>query len=536
MKEIKLMDVTLRDGGFINSWNFGHGTIVNLFERSVSAGIDYLEIGFLDEREPFDMDRSITPDMEGMNRIFGGLDKGNSKLFAMIDYGTCPLENIGYAADSVLDGIRVMVKKKTRIEALEFCRQLKERGFVVFVQPVSITGYSDEEMLDLVGRINDIKPFAMAMVDTYGLLDRSKLLHYFQLIDSHLDKDIVIGYHAHNNFQLAYSNSIALCEEPTERSLLIDGSAFGIGKSAGNCPLELLTMYANEHLGGHYHTSQVLEMIDTGIMKIYERNPWGYQMQYFLCASNDCHPKYPQYLLRKKTLSVKSVNEILSRIDPSERLAFNESHIEKLYLDYQHNEIEDADVIDSLRRQLKGRRVLVLGPGPSTKLKKTDIQAFAARYAPVVMAINYIPADFHLDYLFLSNSKRYMQLSTAIAERRREGDDGAFRIIATSNVTPARDSFDYQVDYSRLIDMKFEIPDNSLPMLLRLLGRLEVSEADLAGFDGYVAREGVNYADPSMEYEFVKDYAVRLNDYTKGVIASLADKLKVAFVTESKYE
>nr|MCR4892332.1 3-hydroxy-3-methylglutaryl-CoA lyase [Lachnospiraceae bacterium] len=79
------------------------------------------------------------------------------------------------------------------------------------------------------------------------------------------------------------------------------------------------------------------------------------------------------------------------------------------------------------------------------------------------------------------------------------------------------------------------IPDNSLPMLLRLLHRIGVKNVALAGFDGYVAEAGQNYMNPAMEYEFAKDYAVRLNDYTSGIIASLKADMDISFVTESRY-
>jgi len=534
MKKIELLDCTLRDGGFINEWRFGQGDIANLFERSVSAGIDYVEAGFLDEREEFDPDRSITPDTAGMDTILKGLDHGSSKIFAMIDYGTCDLSHISDAADSVLDGIRVMIKKHTRHEAIAFCRELKKKGYLVGAQPVSVTGYDDEEMKELVDEINDLDPFAMYIVDTYGLLDRKHLIHIFNLIDGRLSPGIKIGYHAHNNFQLAFSNSVALMEEGSERDVIIDGSAYGMGKSAGNCPLELLTAYMNENTGAGYHTNQILEMIDTGIMKIYEKSPWGYQMQYFLCASNDCHPKYPQYLLRKKTLSVKQIDDILSRISPEECLAFNKTYIEKLYVEYQKNEINDGEALSKLREKLgSGGSILLLGPAPSIKGRERDINVYIRDVGPLIISINFIPEGYDPDILFLSNSKRYMQLSTRLV-----ASDSVKRlpVIATSNITAAKGSFDYVIDYSGLIDEGFEIPDNSLPMFLRLCSKTGVKKVALAGFDGYVTERGKNYSDPGMEYEFASDYAIRLNDYTGNVIEELRKDMEIEFITPSRYD
>ena len=74
MPEVKLLDCTLRDGGYVNDWKFGHDNLVCIFERMVDAGIDFIEIGFLDERRAFDMDRSIMPDTDSVARIYGKLD------------------------------------------------------------------------------------------------------------------------------------------------------------------------------------------------------------------------------------------------------------------------------------------------------------------------------------------------------------------------------------------------------------------------------------------------------------------------------
>ena len=78
MKQVKLLDCTLRDGGYVNDWNFGHDSMVSIFERLISSGVDILEIGFLDERRPFDRNRTIMPDTASADRLFGHLDKGST--------------------------------------------------------------------------------------------------------------------------------------------------------------------------------------------------------------------------------------------------------------------------------------------------------------------------------------------------------------------------------------------------------------------------------------------------------------------------
>ena len=77
MKEIKLLDCTLRDGGFVNDWEFGYGNIINIFERLISSGVDVLEIGFLDDRRPFDKNRTIMPDTKSADDIFGKIGRAH---------------------------------------------------------------------------------------------------------------------------------------------------------------------------------------------------------------------------------------------------------------------------------------------------------------------------------------------------------------------------------------------------------------------------------------------------------------------------
>ena len=109
--KIELLDCTLRDGGYHNDWNFGHNTLINVAERVVSAGVDFMELGFLDQRRPFDINRSIIPDTECMRKIYGKVDSKQTKFVGMIDYGTCDISNIQPCSESFLDGIRVIFKK-----------------------------------------------------------------------------------------------------------------------------------------------------------------------------------------------------------------------------------------------------------------------------------------------------------------------------------------------------------------------------------------------------------------------------------------
>jgi len=531
MKNVKLLDCTLRDGGYINDWNFGHDVLSGVFERLVLAGVDIIEVGFLDQRRPFDINRSIMPDTESVEKIYGSIDKKNAMIVGMIDFGTCSIENIQPCAESYLDGIRVIFKKHLRKEAIAFCRQLKDLEYKVFVQAVSITSYEHEELLDLVRLVNAFGPYAVSMVDTYGLLDQTLLMSIFKVLDEHMNPEIALGYHAHNNFQLGFSNSTEIFKTQTTRQIFVDATLYGMGKSAGNTPIELITTYMNEHCEKSYDIYQLLEAIEAYIMNIYAKIPWGYTLFYYVSALNKCHPNYVSFLMEKRTLSIRSINEILVSIEPDKKLMYDQKHLEKLYLEYQGLDCDDTEAMELLGSAMQGRDVLLIGPGTSVIKEEQKIARYISVNKPVVIPINFLPNQFSSDYVFISNSKRFEQLFMYLNQK----ENRTIQTIATSNLLKAKHTFSFVLNYDSLIDSSTDIPDNSLIMLLKVLIRLGVKKVGLAGFDGYSESE-MNFFKTNMEYSFIKEKAKYLNTYVKDFLHSSEEDIYIEFVTKTKYE
>ncbi len=527
---IKLLDCTLRDGGYVNDWLFGHDTITNIFERLVSSKVDVIEIGFLDERRSFDINRSIMPDTASVEKIYGRLKRGDAMIVGMIDYGTCGIEHLQPASESYLDGIRVIFKKEIMHEAFDFCKRVRDLGYKVFAQAVSITSYNEDELLEFIGLANGVKPYGVSIVDTYGLLHQNDLNHVVQVMDKYLDPTIVLGYHAHNNFQMGYANAISVLNSGCQRDLLVDGTLYGMGKSAGNAPLELLGMYMNSHCDREYDISQMLEAIQSSILDIYKKTSWGYNMFFYIAASNKVHPSYVSYLMNKRTLSITAINEILQQIGESKKLLYDAKYIEELYFNYQKSECDDTATLAELSGELTGKEVLVFGPGTSVVKSEGRIKAYIEGKKPTILSINYIPGYVKPDYLFLTNARRYVQL----ASRLTELENRKIPIVATSNVTHTNGLFAYELNYSALIDEQAEFPDNSLIMLFKLFMKIGVKQVALVGFDGYTP-DTVNYFDRNMEYSFVKEKADSLNAYGKNFITQNKEAIQVEFVTQSHY-
>ena len=172
------------------------------------------------------------------------------------------------------------------------------------------------------------------------------------------------------------------------------------------------------------------------------------------------------------------------------------------------------------------------------ELQRDRIDRHIKENAPVVIAVNYIPENIPVDYAFLSNSRRYVQLTTRLLELKKEQEHAQaspVRVIATSNVTNVNGSFDYTLNYSSLIDRDAEIIDNSFVMLLNVLVKAGVSQAACAGFDGYSVG-GDNYFNSDMDYRIGKEKSMNLNSYVKNVLKKLSGSFQAEFITDSWYE
>ena len=526
--KISLLDCTLRDGGYVNDWNFGNGTMACVFDRLNESGVDIIEIGFLDHRQPFNIDRTIQPDAKSMSAAFSKISGKRAMVVAMIDYGTCDIKNVQPRSETIIDGIRVIFKKENMHKAIAYGKEIMDKGYTLFLQMVSITSYEDKDVIEFSEAVNKIRPHAISLVDTYGLMHKEQMFHYFALLDKHLERSISIGYHSHNNFQLAYANTIEMLKLKTKRDLLVDGTLYGMGKSAGNAPIELLAMHLNENYGKTYDINQMLEAIDVEIMPIYAKHYWGYGFLFYVSAKNDCHPNYVDHLMGKRTLSIKAVNDILGRISPELKLKFDKQHIENLYREYLMESVSDSASISALSGELKGKDILLIGPGASVVEESDKIEAHIAKKRPVVIGINFLPEKVRTDYVFIRNPKRYGQMIPRL--------DRNVKVIATSNVTPISEPFDYMIGYDRLITETDELWDNTLVLFLNLLRTIGTGTISLAGFDGFKESVEKNYVDKSFDLNKGFGYLSTLNRLLTKKIKEYRKDMNIEFITRSMYE
>lgn len=524
MNSIGILDCTLRDGGYVNDFAFGERGIAKIIHQLTNAGIDIVECGFLEDGV-YDVNCSVYNSVEQIMRFLPA-DHRNTMFVAMACYGEYDLSQLSDYDGTSIDGIRVTFHYNEVDDALAYCRQIMNKGYKVFVQPVGTTSYSDGQLLNLINNVNSLQPYAFYLVDTLGLMHQKDVLRFFYLIDHNLKKSIRIGFHSHNNLQLSYSNCQALVGVESDRMLLLDSSVYGMGRGAGNLNSELIANYLNDHIVRKYEIEPLLEIVDEFILKIKKEHEWGYSVPYYLAAINGCHPSYASYLNGKQTLNVKSIAAILRMIEPQKRSLFNKELAEQKYKEFQAREIDDADTICELRQKIADHSVMIIAPGPSITQYAQQICEKVATEKCFVISATFVPSFIKCDYTFLSNLKRY---KTSFNPTGQE-----LNLIHTSNIS-TEDKKSFVVNYSSLLNEDDAIIDNSSLMLLNLLCRLNPAKVFLAGMDGY-AIDKTNYYESQIQLNPDAELMKAMNKAVKVRIKELSQVLNIQFVTPSLYE
>ena len=335
MGKIKLLDCTLRDGGYINNWEFGNDAIVDMTERFKKVGADIIELGFI-KNEPFSKDRTVFNNMSQVKNLIGEKKDGIEYAVMAEVVNPLPLDMLEPATAEGPDIIRVIVWKRMLKEGFEYCKGIVEKGYKLCVQPARVNQYSDEEFIDMIKLFNQLNPMAIYVVDSWGTMYKDELLHYFQLADKYLAKDISIGYHGHNNMMQAFEVACKFIEQNISRDLIIDSSVYGIGRGAGNLNTELFAKYMNEKFNCSYNLDEISEIYDRYISEIYKKNKWGYSVPYFITAKYNCNPNFASYY-EKKNIPTSVIKNCISLMSPEERIIFNEEFAENILRKVQKN-------------------------------------------------------------------------------------------------------------------------------------------------------------------------------------------------------
>ena len=287
--EIRVLDCTIRDGGLMNNHHFEDRVVKAVYDACVAAGIDYMEVGYRASRKNIKLGEHGCwkyCQEEDIRRIVGE-NATALKLSIMADAGKCDYrEDIPAKQESVIDLVRVACYVHQVPLALDMLKDARDKGYETTVNLMAVTTVGDCELEAALELLAPSEAQAIYVVDSFGALyplqTRRLVQKYLQYAKAGGKE---VGIHAHNNLQLAYANTI---EAISLGANYIDATMAGLGRGAGNCPMELLLGLLRD---SQYQLRPVLQCVAETIEPLRHELGWGFDLPYMLTGLFNQHPR-----------------------------------------------------------------------------------------------------------------------------------------------------------------------------------------------------------------------------------------------------
>lgn len=343
---IKVLDCTLRDGGQglmdinscgIETEHYSGTERLNFSNIMTKAGIDIVEIGCISEKPSTACDMFALYDgIESLSKFLPvkeGLNQLTAGLFIGPDGG---LDSVPEYRQGLCECVRVILRYSELEKSLDFCAGLSKKGYKVFVQPMLTMRYTNKELDQVIEAANEMNAYSLYFVDSFGYMQSEDIQRLFEYYDKRLNKDICIGFHAHNNMHMAFENAKSFLDISKQRNVIIDSCIMGMGQGAGNLQTELIVNYLNMNYGKEYSFESILdacEMISK--FKKNEVEDWGYSPLRLIPAIFKTAYKYASVLKIEYNMNLKEIFYIIREMPDEMRHRCTKENIDWLLSRYE---------------------------------------------------------------------------------------------------------------------------------------------------------------------------------------------------------
>jgi 4-hydroxy 2-oxovalerate aldolase len=188
--------------------------------------------------------------------------------------------------DSVIDLIRVATYIHQIPLAVDMIKDAHDKGYETTVNLMAASLVHEDELDEALDIFVKTDVDAIVVVDSFGTFYSEQIRNltrrYLKAVEG---TNKQVGIHAHNNQQLAYANTI---EAIINGANLLDATMNGIGRGAGNCPIELLLSFLRNP---KFNIRPVLQCLQDHIIPLRDKIEWGYQVPYMITAHFNQHPR-----------------------------------------------------------------------------------------------------------------------------------------------------------------------------------------------------------------------------------------------------
>lgn len=324
-----LLDCTIRDGGYVNNWNFDEEFVLQGYNALDAAGAAYMEVGFANNFAKY---KDVVPRKWRFLRNSDvrnlGLVKRKCKIAVMVDFGNADLSNLECPLeDRHIDMVRVAFHKQQWREAIDYCKNLKMQGYEVCANAMATVNYETKDLQELVEACVDAQVDYFYVADTYGCLTPHTLTDILNTVKGVTDANdglctarrCKIGLHAHNNAQNGLANALCALDFGID---IVDGTIMGMGRGAGNLATEIFVqeMASGRQKNTIAETWSLLPILSfandyvSPILSTLPPRSGSYQLIHLMGAHFQAHPNFAEKMKDCGIFSMHQAWEIFEKL------------------------------------------------------------------------------------------------------------------------------------------------------------------------------------------------------------------------------
>lgn len=489
---IKLVDCTLRDGGYYNNWDFSLDLINQYLVAMRRNDIEYVEMGFRSfETLGFKGACAYTTDnfLSSLNipkGIFIGVMVNAAELLKYPEGPSAAIDNLfKNANDSPVNLVRIACHVIEFNLMLPICLKLKEMGYTVGINLMQVGDLSYSDLEEIGKSAAQFSPDVLYFADSLGGLDPDKVRLIISALRKHWSGSL--GIHAHDNMGRAVQNTLSALDCG---ATWIDSTVKGMGRGPGNAQTEILLIELAERFNKKIDLIPLINLISDHFEPMHLIYKWGMNPYYYLSGLYSIHPTYIQEMLGDTRYNSVQIIENISYLRTIGAKKFDESNL----VGSIENSINICQGSWTPSNQISGRQVLILGAGPSIYKHKTGLERLTKEKNLFVIALN-SQSNISQDLINLHAICHPFRL---IADRDLYKNISGAIVIpphqTTSEVIRCNPSIEF-LNFGLVIrNGVFEFSNNSvtIPTMLAAAYALGIATSGkasrilLAGFDGFL--------------------------------------------------
>jgi len=384
----KLLDCTLRDGGYYCDWDFEPALVEFYFEAMAALKVDYVELGLRSlKNSGFKGGFAYTTDsflddldipIELHNKI--GVMVNASELVSDVDDVFSVLQSLfAPKKDSLVTLVRVACHVDEFNKVLPAAKWLKEQGYLVGFNLMQVADRNDDEIAALARQASENPIDVLYFADSMGSLAPAQVQHIVGVIRGSWAGEI--GIHTHDNMSQALANSMAAINSG---ATWVDSTVTGMGRGPGNVQTEYLALALESYREQTGSITPLLKLVNQYFKPMQVKYGWGSNSYYYLAGKFGIHPTYIQHMLADIRFTEEDVLAVIDHLKVRGGKKFS-MHALDLARDLYSGEPNGKWEPET---QLGNKEVLLLGTGQGVEKHRAAIENYIRIHNPIVVALN----------------------------------------------------------------------------------------------------------------------------------------------------